>query len=266
MDNKIYLLTQGDDLGGSHSANLAIMEAYRDGILRNASFMAVCGETSSEAAKLVAEAKELCVGLHCTLHSEWDAVRWGPILPANKVPSLVREDGTFHESPLVMKQAGFDKQELFAELDAQLHHMRKLGLKPVYADSHMRFEWVDEELPAMFDDWCASEGLLSFRPYLRRLPIPSDPPAAEKDAALRLIGRLSAAEPGLYGHVTHPTYDDPEIRSFGNAEFSGVEIAKERDEDRRMWLDKRLMDYCRENGVKPITYIEAAKLTGQGIV
>ncbi len=249
-----YVITQADDLGSSHSANRAIYESCKFGIIRNTSVMMNTGSVL-EAAKLFAGQREICIGLHCTLNAEWDRVRWKPLLPASQVPSLVGKDGTFHKSPLELKEAGVNLGEIMAELQAQLDYCRSLGFQPVYADSHMRFEWIDEQLPKLFDDWCDSEGLISYRRLFRELPQPAHPIGDPVD---RLMNRLQNAGPGIHGLLTHPAMDDEEIRQTGNTSITGEQVAAERSGDRYMLTHKRTLDYWRLHNIVPVTYKEMA--------
>ena len=93
---RIRLITRGDDCGAALSGNAAIRDAFREGILRNTSVM-VPGPVVEEAAQMLAHERDLCFGLHCTLTAEWDRVRWGPVLPPDRVPSLVDRRGHFYQ-------------------------------------------------------------------------------------------------------------------------------------------------------------------------
>jgi hypothetical protein len=39
---------------------------------------------------------EWSIGAHLAITSEWDRLRWGPVLPISKVPSLIAPDGFFY--------------------------------------------------------------------------------------------------------------------------------------------------------------------------
>lgn len=255
-----YLLVRGDDFGNSRSSSEAIMAAHRCGLLRNASVMVTCPAVR-RAAEKYAKTSSLVFGLHAVLTSEWDAVRWGPVLPAEQVPSLVREDGTFCKDGAELRNRTPKPEQMLAELQAQLDLARQLGFEIRYADTHMGFEWVADGFARMFDEWCLREGLISYRSVRRTLP--EVDAALHADPAERLMARLKAAGPGLYTLVTHPAYDDEETRAFGNEVFAGGRIAAERDGERRMLIDGRLLDFLRERGIRPVTYVEAAQLLSE---
>lgn len=255
MVKRIFLITQGDDLGGSYSANRAIHEGWRHGTLRNGSLMAN-GVALLDAARLFAHETEFCIGLHCTLHAEWDRVRWSTVLPPEQVPSLVLEDGTLHKSPADWIKSGIQVKEVMAELQAQLEAVRKLGFRPIYADTHMGFDRKDDRLPALFDEWCESEGLMSYRNVCSDISFAG---LTQEDPVNNLIHTLDGTSPGIYRLITHPTFNDEEIRKFGNKNISGEHIAKKRDADRRLFQDDRLKQYFAQNGIVPIRYDEAWK-------
>lgn len=114
---KIRIITRGDDSGSCHSANKAILDAFQKGVLRNTSIMAPA-PTFFEAAEMYKGVGELCVGLHGTLNDEWNTHRWGPVLGANEVPSLVMADGTFFKSPRDLWPNNPNYDEILAELKA----------------------------------------------------------------------------------------------------------------------------------------------------
>ncbi|MBN1579344.1 MAG: ChbG/HpnK family deacetylase [Anaerolineae bacterium] len=258
----IYLITRGDDAGSNHTANAAILDAYRNGILKNTSVMAPCAAIQ-EAAEMLAGQSGLCCGLHCTITAEWDAVRWGPVLPPQDVPSLVDERGHFFQTTRALHEHGARADEIMAELTAQLDRARALGFDIRYADKHMGFGWVAEGLDDVFDAWCKGEGLVNARFFqdLPRVQADSDLAAgnpAGRDPVEQLIARLQAAGPGCYVVVGHPAYDNDEMRLLGHTGYPGDVIGPERDWQRRMFVDPRVIAYCREHGVQPARYDEVS--------
>lgn len=124
---QIRIVTRGDDSGSCHSANQAIADAFKNGVLRNTSIM-VPAPAFKEAAQMYKKLDGFCVGLHGTITDEWNTHRWGPVLGAEKVPSLVMEDGTFFKSIQALWNNEPDNDEIIAELKAQLDVARVEGL------------------------------------------------------------------------------------------------------------------------------------------
>ena len=247
---RIRLVTRGDDSGSCNTANVAIWNAYKKGILRNTSIM-VPAPAFPEAAEMYSEDKGLCVGLHITLNAEWDAVRWGPVLPPNEVPSIVDPKGHLFKTTGALNDNHPKLDELVAEVQAQLDLARAGGLDIKYMDTHMGVSWVGG-LKEPLEKLAEREGLIYSHIAASGLPRLEGEFANPVQA---LIARLDAAEPGTYVVVGHPCYDRVDVRMFDHAglkESQGVA----RDWQRRIFMDQEILDYCRKKGVVPIRYDE----------
>jgi predicted glycoside hydrolase/deacetylase ChbG (UPF0249 family) len=228
------------------------LEACERGIVRNASLMAP-GPAFAETARLFAGRPEICLGLHVTLNAEWQAVRWGPVLPPEQVPSLVDECGHFLPSPRRLRARGFELEEAVAEAEAQLDQARALGLEIAYLDEHMGVGWLPglrERLAALREQ----AGLVD-APRFRSLPGVESKGA---DLVSTWLARIDAAPPGTYVFVTHPGVDDEEMRRLYLAGEPPGEIARERDAERRALTDPRLAEGLRERGVEIVRYTDGA--------
>ncbi|MEN0002468.1 MAG: ChbG/HpnK family deacetylase, partial [Pseudomonadota bacterium] len=113
MGAAINLLVRADDAGSSWSSNMGCLRACTDGIAGSVEVMMPCGWVS-HAARLFGERREIDVGIHLTLTSEWEAVRWRPLTHA---ASLIDDDGFF--LPLLMPRDG-DTRPCLAQADWQL--------------------------------------------------------------------------------------------------------------------------------------------------
>jgi chitin disaccharide deacetylase len=143
---KISAILNADDFGLSPGINRGIVEAYQGGILTSASLMAV-GDAFDEAVTLAHEHPGLSLGVHLTL------VEGKPVLPPEKVPSLVARDGHFNESlgtfllkwltgRIRMKEV---QREFAAQIEKALdHHLRIDKL-----DSHMHVHLLPGIFQAM---------------------------------------------------------------------------------------------------------------------
>lgn len=251
---KIYLVTRGDDAGSSHSANVAIRQSIEGGMLRNASIM-VPGPAFEEAAEMLRDKNSADLGLHVVLNSEWDTPRWGPVAPREQVPSLLEADGNFTHTPNDLHQRQASVSEMMLEVRAQLAKARTAGLEIRYLDQHMGVGWVNglgDELRSL----CREENLI-FAEGLPGLPSVEqgfDNPVDD------LIARLKTASAGTYIYVTHPTLDDEETRAIVGMGNQPGQIARERDADRRLWLDERLRAACQQFDVEFVRYSQILEI------
>jgi len=249
---RIRLITRADDCGMALSANRAIIEACTRGIARNVSIM-VPAPRFKAAAELLHELKGVDLGVHFTLNAEWDNVKWGPVLPPEKVRSLVDDKGLFYTTPMHLHERHAKQEEMLAEARAQIEAARAQGLEIAYLDTHMGVEWVaktGEKLARLVEQ----EGLIWANPLGKRLPKIPDSTQGHPE---RLIAQLEAATENTYLTVGHPTYDDEEVRRFRiNASPEG-EVARDRDGQRRMFTDPKVLQCVAAKGVEPIRYSQA---------
>ncbi len=245
--NNVQLITRGDDAGASRCANLAIREAWAAGCVRNVSVLA-CSPHVAHAAELFRACPGLCVGLHACITCEWLTPRWGPLLSPTAVPSLVDEYG--HFPPQVVP--GVVAEQLAAELAAQLAKLRSLGLEVRYVDEHMCFRWQVPEARAVIADLCQREGLIDADTVGRGL---------QRDSKT-LPEAVRAAADGAWVIVGHPCYDDDEMRGFRLAGRPSDDIGRQRDGERRMFLDADLHAAMAERGARAVTYVEAVANEG----
>jgi chitin disaccharide deacetylase len=250
---KIRLITRGDDAGSCRSANRAVIEAAERGVLRNVSVM-MPGPAAEDAAALLGRREDICLGLHLTLTAEWEKVRWGPVLGAKRVPSLVDERGHFHPKVEMLQRNGAALEQMVAEAQAQLARARELGLEVRYIDAHMGVTWLPG-LKEAVAELARQEGLINAAIH-GGLPKAAQP-AKGDDPVAALLGRLAAAPPGTYVFVTHPASDDPETRDFHVIGEPQGEVAAEREADRRLLCDRRLIEGMLRLGVEPVRYDEA---------
>ena len=242
----VRLITKADDVGSNHAANRAFYDAYKQGILRNGVIMTCCAG-AEEAAALFRNEPGFTMGLHLTLNSEWERVKWGPVLPPGRVPSLVDGNGHFFQFPKQTRDNAPVLHEVMAELQAQLDRARSLGLDIRFADAHMGFPWILDGLEDAIRRWCGDNGIL-YNPS----DYPELPEAASTgDPVEQFLARLRAAKPGLYYmHMGHPAYDWPEMGKLGHEGY--WDVAPEREWDRLRLMDRRVVEYFRDNPVEAV--------------
>jgi len=215
------LIVNCDDLGLTHSANVAGYEALRVGVATSASLMVPCPWARDAAARYRGED----VGVHLTLNAELDTYRWGPITHA---PSLLDGDGGF---PRTVEDAWdhADVDEVRRECRAQIERAIVWGFDVSHLDSHLG---ALEPRPEFFDVYLelavefglpmrvgdeATERMVGF-PF-RRLAaeegavFPDRVVTFAPGAARRLERLLFELAPGVTEISMHPGTDTDELRA-----------------------------------------------------
>ena len=132
--NAKLLIIHADDLGLSHSENIASIAAMEKGCVSSASIMVPCPWFSEIAAYAQSCSKDL--GLHLTLTSEWKYYKCSPVTPTAKVPGLVNKFGFFYSSvDSVLQHA--KGTEVEQEIRNQVKRALLFGVKPTHLDAHM---------------------------------------------------------------------------------------------------------------------------------
>jgi hypothetical protein len=258
------LITRGDDFGIFAESDEAIVDSFRNGVLRNASIMAPAPRFE-QAARLARENPGLCVGLHLTLSSEWEEVRFGPVLGAKAAPSLVEADGTFLPSPMRHHRRGVVIAEMMRELKAQLAKARAAGVDIRYLDEHMGCAWVhpmpvgSRRLVDHLREWARAEGLIystdihGDHGFHGRMERPHSVDGA--------IAALAGLEGLPYLYMTHPAYHRGPLTRLAVHDVPPRELPREgadREDDARILQSPVFAHACQERGVRCVSYVEAA--------
>ena len=268
------LIIHADDLGMAHSVNAATIKAFESGLVNSGSIMVPCPWLSEIAAYARAN-PQADLGLHLTLTSEWTSFRWGPIMPNDKVKSLLDKDGYFRltESEAA---AQADPKEVELEITAQIERARALGIQPTHLDSHMGTLYQNKALFEVFlrvarnnklpvriaKTWFARTDFLpaTLNPndvYIDRI-LDINTTVAANDWARFYADAIRKLEPGVTEIVVHLAYDDAEMRgaTFNHPDWGAA--WRQRDFD--FFTSDEFRKLLQENKIKLITWRELGKL------
>lgn len=135
------IIVNADDLGLTEEINQGIVRCYQEGILKSASLIPN-GSAFLNAVSLARENKGLGIGIHLCLLEE------RPILPKEKIPSLVDENGCFFKSYIQFLARFCLKKirlsEIEEELDAQIQKVLSAQIQPTHLDSHRHLHLLPE--------------------------------------------------------------------------------------------------------------------------
>lgn len=208
------LIVNADDLGRTPGINSGIFAAHENGVVTSATLM-VGFDAAGEAAELSTRYPQLGIGLHVTLTGS------SPVLPADRLPSLVDERGRFPDRPDGLKEAA--AVEVQAEVEAQFERFRELtGRLPTHLDSHHhahRLPVVCDALVRVALEWelPVRNASAEVRDRLRQAAIPTTDLFIEKffgaDASLMsLVHILEELPPGVTELMCHPARVDDRLR------------------------------------------------------
>jgi predicted glycoside hydrolase/deacetylase ChbG (UPF0249 family) len=264
------IIVNCDDLGSSHTANLASLEAFERGIATSGTLMIPC-PWAREAVELFAG---FDVGVHLTLTAEYPTYRWRSLTGA----ASLHDDQGFLPRTVDEVRTRAEVADVRRECRAQIEQALSWGVDVTHLDAHMGTVQVD---PRFFEVYV--ELAAEFRLPLRMV-------GEKADAFLGFDSRARAAAAGLvfpdalfaqWGRPTdeqmrtefpklkagvaefllHPVYEGPELRGYDLTE------AEIRLTDQRASVDPEIAALIRTAGLKPISYrpLRALQRTGAGL-
>lgn len=271
--NDPCLIIRADDMGSFHAANVACMEAYKNGVETSIEVMVVT-PWFPEAVRMLRENPGIDVGLHLTFTSEWDNVKWRPL---THCPSLTDKNGYFlpmmTPNPaypgLAITENKWDLAEVEREARAQIElalrnipwishvsgHMGATGFAPEVVALMKRLA-EEYDLPMIDRVGAMEEYDFSYRGY----DGPSRTPAEKEASFLRMLDKLESGE--RYMFIDHPALDNDEMRTVGHIGYEHV--AADRQGVTDLFTSDRVKQALREKGIKLISYNDLTKSLPRG--
>jgi hypothetical protein len=253
-DSAKTLLIRCDDIGMSHSVNMAVKEVIESGLTISASVMFPC-PWYQEGVDLLKEHPEITVGIHLTLNAEWKNYRWGPVAGRDKVPSLVDKDGYFFPSRAAFFANNPKIEEVEIELRAQIERAINSGLKITYLDYHMGTAVDKPELRKIVEKLAKEFGLAISR-YFGEVDLESMysvPVEEKKNYLFNLMKKVEAGKVNLL--VCHIGKDTDELRAMKDMNSFGLsEMSKNREAELNALLASKKENIYEENNIRLINY------------
>ena len=262
-DSKLLIL-HADDLGMSHSENAATIYAMEHGSVNSAAIM-VPTPWFSEIAAYARTHPTADLGLHLTLTSEWNFLKWGPVANKSDVPGLLNKNGFFYSSVDSVHRSA-TPAEVEKELRAQIEKAKLFGIDVTHLDSHMgtlfgRSDYLkvliklgrEYKLPV----------LLSKPGFKLAFNVNLDTMTNDQDVTLDMIYTaspqdyttvLKSLQPGVSILIFHVGYDDSEMRA---ATIDHVDWgAKWRQDDFNFFTSEKSKTLLKEQNIQLITWRE----------
>jgi hypothetical protein len=251
------LIVRVDDMGSTHSANVANLKCIEAGIIQDIQLMVV-GPWFPEAVRMLQDHTEIEVGLHFTITSEWETIKWRPL---TQCPGLKDADGYFfpmmNPNPnykgLSVAENNWKLDEIEQELRAQIELCRKYIPRVNNITMHMGMPQKGaKEIEEMLNRVALEYKLIMVNQDVwKNFAIagykgPTDKPEG-------YIRWLESLQPGkLYSSIEHPGLNDSEMAATWHIGYTNV--AEERQDVTDLYTSAEVREAIKRLGIIMVGY------------
>jgi len=265
------LIVHADDIGLAQSVNEATLTAFEKGGITSGSIMVPC-PWFADFAEHYKDHPGLDVGIHLTLTAEWDVYKWGGVLPATEISSLLDENGNFYATVEEVGQHA-DPLEVEKEVRAQIDKAIAYGIIPTHIDTHMGSVMATPELIEIYLRLGQEYKIPVFVPRMILLGMSEearqqmirdyvlvdnffmmnadDPGLSWAEAYGQMIEKM---KPGLNVMIVHVAHDNAEMQaiSVNHPAFGSAWRAR----DLAYLLSQEFRDILKEQNIQLVTWKE----------
>lgn len=257
------LLIRGDDMGFSHAGNQGLIKTYKEGIEHSIEVL-VPSPWFPEAVKLLQQNPGVDVGIHLSLSSEWETIKWRPL---TYCPSLTDSSGYFY--PMIFENKNYPGKILkehawkLDEIEKEFRAQIELGLKLIprisHISSHMGCTDLDPQVHALTRK-LAREYKIDID--LDELGVkyigykgPNKTSAEKVRSFLNMLDSLQPAQ--TYMFLDHPALDGPEMRSIYHIGYENV--AEDRQGVTDLFTNAMVKEVLKKKNIQLISYADLKK-------
>lgn len=266
QSNPPRLIIRGDDMGYSHAGNEAILRCFKEGVETSIEVL-VPSPWFPEAVSMLTTIPTADIGIHLTLTSEWDNMKWRPV---SDCPSLRNADGYFY--PMVYPNKNYPKQSVVEnnwqladvekEFRAQIEVAQKHIPRISHVSGHMGCTSLNDEVKALVNRLCSEYHLTYSDNSIRDKGVQfvgfvgAHTTLDEKLTSFeKMLGSLEAGK--TYVFVEHPGLDTPEVRGIYHIGYENV--ATDRQGVTDLWTHPRIRQFITQKGIQLISYSQIDK-------
>jgi CubicO group peptidase (beta-lactamase class C family)/predicted glycoside hydrolase/deacetylase ChbG (UPF0249 family) len=262
------LVVRADDMGAFHSANVACIENYRNGIATSVEIMVVT-PWFPEAVKMLRENPGLDAGLHLTLTSEWENIKWRPL---THCPSLTDTNGYFYPMMGANKaypgQSILENQWKLSEIEQEFRAQIALALKNLpqlsHLSGHMGATSFNQEVEALVKRLAEEYHLPAVdyagvaKQYLFTNVGYDGPKKTSAEKISAMTRTLEKLEPGKnYLFLDHPALNNTETETVGHIGYEDVAVDRQGVTD--LFSSEKIKQTIQEKGIKLVSYNDLIK-------
>jgi len=252
------LIVRGDDMGYTHSGNLALIKCSTEGIQRSIEVI-VPSPWFPEAVELLNENPGIDAGIHLAITSEWDNIKWRPLTDCK---SIRDSNGYFY--PMAWPNKNYPGQSikennwLLEDIEREFRAQIEMALKKIprisHISAHMNCTGLSEAVKTMTKK-LAKEYNIDIDPEEMNIPhIWYDGPAktaAEKEMSfIKMLDKLEAGKTYLF--LDHPGLDDAELRAVHHIGYENV--AEDRQGVTDLFTSKKVKAALTKKNIQVISY------------
>lgn len=257
------LIVRGDDMGFSHSGNEALIKCSKEGIQTSIEII-VPSPWFPEAVRMLQDNPNIDVGIHITLTSEWDNIKYRPV---SNSPSLTDPDGYFYPfifpnknyPGLALKENNPKLEDIERELRAQIELAKKKIPRISHISAHMGCYHMSDEVKLLAKKLAKEYGVdIDPADYNVKSVRYAGPKTTSEEKVASFIRMLDDLKPGeTYLFVDHPGLDTPELRAIHHIGYENV--ATDRQGVTNTWTDPRVKEAIKKKGIQLISYADLKK-------
>ncbi len=259
------IIIRGDDMGYSHSGNLALIKCFKEGIQTSIEII-VPSPWFPEAVKMLNENPAADVGIHLAITSEWDNVKWRPL---TECPSITNADGYFY--PMVSPNKNYPGQSIsenqwkIADIEKEFRAQIEMALKKIprisHISSHMNCTNLTAEVIALTRK-LAKEYKIDIDPGdfgAEYIGYAGGPHKTFDEKLSSFTAMLSKLETGkLYLFVDHPGLNDDELKAISHIGYEDVAIDRQGVTD--LFTNEKVKALIKQRGIQLVSYSDLPTL------
>ncbi|MBD2751414.1 polysaccharide deacetylase family protein [Spirosoma validum] len=259
--NPPRLIIRGDDMGYSHAGNEAILTCYKEGIEKSIEVL-VPSPWFPEAVEMLKQIPDADIGVHLTLTSEWDNIKWRPL---SDCPSLRDADGYFY--PMIRPNKDYPKRSVvendwkLADIEKEFRAQIELAMKKIprisHFSGHMGCTSLNDEVKDLVKKLAQEYHIKHTDMSLRDAGVTytgyvgAHVTAEEKLQSFTKM--LESLEPGkTYLFVDHPGLNTPEVQAIHHIGYENV--AADRQGVTDIWTNPRVKQLIKDKRIQLIGY------------
>lgn len=253
-------------MGYSHAGNEAILKCYKDGIEKSIEVL-VPSPWFPEAVTMLEQIPTADVGIHLTLTSEWDNVKWRPV---SDCPSLRDADGYFY--PMLRPNKNYPKRSVvendwkLADIEKEFRAQIELAMRKIprisHLSGHMGCTSLNDEVSALVRKLAQEYHIPQYDAKLGEAGVihagyvGAHTTSDEKlQSFMNMLESLEAGK--TYIFVDHPGLNTPEVQAIHHIGYENV--AADRQGVTDIWTNPRVKELIKTKGIQLIGYNDLGK-------